>query len=80
MSESEEKPPDPEQWWRHRRYQSYIGIVGLIAISVVSIMGDVDTAATELLKYAGIGCAIMAVQYGLSNSLCDAIRAWRGNK
>ena len=76
---TDEAPPDPAKWWRHRRYQSYIGIAGLLGIAVIVVQGSVDEAATGLLEYVGIGCAALAVQYSLSTSLCDAIRAWRGN-
>jgi hypothetical protein len=74
-----EQPPDAAKWWRHRRYQSYLGIAGLLALSIVAVGGNVDDAAAALLEYAGIGCAALAVQYSLSASLCDAVRAWKGD-
>lgn len=75
---SEDTPPDPAKWWRHRRYQSYIGIVGLIALSAMAIVWPVSDAVAGLLEYAGLACILLVVGYGPGSTCVDAIRAWRG--
>ena len=70
--------PDPERWWAHRRFQSYIGILGLLGLSAAAILGDVDEAAGELLGYAGVGCLLLIIQYAGTTAV-DALRAWKGN-
>lgn len=76
---TEEHPPDLYEWWRHRKTQSYLGIIGLIGISAAAIYFNVDVAAASLLKWAGIGCVFLIIQYGPLSSCVDIVRAWKGN-
>jgi len=73
----ENTPPDPVKWWRHRRYQSYMGIAGLVGLSTLAILWPVSDAVAGLLEYAGVGCILLIVGYGPGSTLCDAIRAWK---
>jgi len=75
--DSQNVPPDPVKWWRHRRYQSYIGIGGLLAVGTLAVLHPVSDAATDLLGYVGIGCILLIVGYGPGSTLCDALRAWK---
>lgn len=74
---TEDTPPDPVKWWRHRRYQSYLGIFGLFAIAALAVLFPVSEAAAGLLEYTGLGCILLIIGYGPGSTLCDALRAWR---
>jgi len=73
---SEDSPPNKFKWWFHRRIMCYMGIFGLVGLAAIAIIFPVSTASAELLKYAGLGCCLLILQY-MGTSVVDAIRAWR---
>lgn len=69
--------PNPERWWQHRRWQSYLGYVGLAALGAGVFTLGVPDGAGDLLEYIALGFLVPVIGYAPGSTIVDAIRAWR---
>ena len=73
MATNPEEHPDPERWWRHRRWQAYLSLAGILTLGAVAVAGLVPEGSAPIVQsaiwaltgivavYSGGACVVDAV-------------------
>lgn len=74
---SEEEHPNPERWWRHRRWQAYTALAGVIALGAVAVLGWVPEGSAPVVQSAIWALTSIVAVYSGGASVVDAIARLR---
>ena len=59
IEDLEDQHPNPEKWWRHRRWQAWASLAGIFGLALAAVLGwvpehNVPLAQTGMWVLAGI--------------------------
>jgi len=70
--------PDPERWWRHRRWQSYVALAGVIGVGGSSLAGLVPDGAAPVAQSVTWALVSVVILYHGGAAAVDAAAKMRG--
>ena len=74
---TQEEHPNPERWWRHRRWQAYASLLGVIALGAVAVFGMVPEGSAPVVQSAIWALTAIVAVYSGGACVVDAVAKLR---
>ena len=77
MSDDTEQHPDPDRWWRHRRWMAWLAMAGIVALGAAAALGLTPEHSAPLAQSVAWVLAGVVAVYSGGASAVDAVAKLR---